>query len=438
MQKKELYNRLIDEYKQLPHNSYKVTWTEEIESHCFGNSFNKDLSECRELFKTHGWKYSTALNTDFTNLAQAGKTLNTYFTVLYNIAKDKISISMFEVGYAFSYKKQRYYPVRRNTPVYCWSKHMYMFVVRNNKYTPRIQMGTISFGGFPEYGTKATEILMNTKTAGLGLGISYRHHMNAKSEYEPLERYTGVKIPAVLKKFVQLHELSDLYKSIKDYNEINKICQFIAANPDIVTAYSYGTGDNQKFSLCNLISHMLFGDGTYAWLIGDSIADCKSLKERSLSLKVTSLKRWQEEHQRRSRLRMLKGVANIKTADMYKNALEGFEYEYELIDNKERLIQESIEMNHCVATYANKINTGGCGIFSIMYKGDRYTLEVGRSSMSDTMNKMMNNPLLCVQLKGKFNTKAPQELEKAVVSKLSKGNTAFLKLHEELQQIAIW
>ena len=48
MQKKELYNRLIDEYKQLPHSSYKATWTEEVETHCFGYAYNKDLSETKE------------------------------------------------------------------------------------------------------------------------------------------------------------------------------------------------------------------------------------------------------------------------------------------------------------------------------------------------------------------------------------------------------
>jgi hypothetical protein len=265
-------------------------------------------------------------------------------------------------------------------------------------------------GGFPQYGTKATEILMNTKIAGSGLGISYRHYMNAKSEYEPLERYAGVKIPAVLKKFVYLHELIDLYKSIKDYNEINKICQFIAANPDVVKEYMFGTGDEQKISLYNLISHMLFGNGTYNWLIADSIGDCKSLKERALSLKVTSLKRWQEEHQRRSRLRMLKGVSNIKTADVYKDALQGLEYEYELIDDKERLIQESLEMSHCVATYANKINSGQCGIFSIMYEGNRYTLEVGK----------VDKYLCSIQLKGKFNAIAPEQLQYKVNNVLLK------------------
>jgi hypothetical protein len=410
MQKKELYNRLIDEYKQLPHSSYKATWTEEVESHCFGYAYNSDLSETKALFKENGWKSNPSTDAEFYKLQCKGKTLNTYLTVLYDIAKDKISIALFQVGYAYSVRKLRYYPIKENLPAFCWSKHMYMFAKIQGKLVPRIQMGTIVLGGFPQYGTKATEILMNTKIAGSGLGISYRHYMNAKSEYEPLERYAGVKIPAVLKKFVYLHELIDLYKSIKDYNEINKICQFIAANPDIVKEYMFGTGDEQKISLYNLISHMLFGNGTYNWLIADSIGDCKSLRERALSLKVTSLKRWQEEHQRRSRLRMLKGVANIKTADVYRNALEGLEYKYELIDDKERLIQESLEMSHCVATYANKINSGHCGIFSIMYEGNRYTLEVGK----------VDKYLCSIQLKGKFNAIAPEQLQYKVNNVLLK------------------
>lgn len=410
MQKKELYNRLIDEYKQLPHSSYKATWTEEVETHCFGYSYNKDLSEAKALFKEHGWKSNPTLDAQYRNLNTLGKTENFYITVLYNIAKDSISISLFSVGYALSYRKQRYYPVRKNIPSFCWSKHMYMFLIRNNKYTPRIQIGTVAFPMFPEYANKATEILMNTKVRGLGLGISYRHYINAKSKHEPLERYAGVKVPAVLKKSVYIHELIDLYKSLKDYNEINKICQFIAANPDVVKEYSHGTGDQEKISLYHLISHMLFGNGTYSWLIADSIGDCKSLRERALSLKVTSLKRWQEEHQRRSRLRMLKGVSNIKTADVYKDALEGLEYEYELIDDKERLIQESLEMGHCVATYANKINSGQCGIFSIMYEGNRYTLEVGK----------VDKYLISIQLKGKFNAIAPEQLQYKVNNVLLK------------------
>ena len=411
--KKELYNRLIDEYKQLPHSSYKATWTDEIESHCFGYEFNRDLSEVKALFKEHGWKSNPTLNVKYTNLGSLGKTNNVYLTVLYDTAKDKISISLFEVGYAFSYRKQRYYPVRRNTPVFCWSKHMYMFSTRNGKTLPRIQMGTIGFGNFALHSYKATELFMNTTNKNSVNGISYRHHMNAKSSYEVLENYTGVKIPAVLKKSFETYNLLDLYKSIKDYNEINKVCQFIAANSDVVKEYMY---DGKMISLPNLLSHMLFGDGTYSWLVSDSMRDCISLKERTLSLKVTSLKRWQDEHRKATARRMAKGISEIKVDKKYTNALDGLEYPYELISTKDRLIQESTELGHCVATYANKINSGDCGIFSVEYEGKRYTLEVKANQFDKGI------AYVPIQFKGLYNCAVPDVLLKTVCDLLYKNS----------------
>lgn len=406
MIKKELFNKLIDEFKELPHSSYKATWTEEVETHCFGYVHNRDLSEAKELFKQHGWKHTQELYTAFSILSSCRKTIKTYLTVLYDTAKDKISISTFETGYDYSYRKQRFYPLRRNTPLFCWSKHMYMFInTVNGKSVPRIQMGTISFGGFPDYSRKATEIFMNTKIAGLGLGLSYRHHMNAKTPFDVIENYTGVKVPKILKNCCIPYQVVDLYRALKDYNEVNKICQYIAKNSKELEYYMI----ENKIDLHVLLSKILFDHAQYNWLVADSIGDCKALKERTLSLKVPSLKRWQEEHQRKTRLRMLKGVKNIKTHDVYKDALKDFAYEYELIDDKERLIQESIEMSHCVATYADRINNGYCGIFSIMYEGSRYTLEVVQSMFSDEKKALSYN-----QLKGKFNSAPPAGLVEAV------------------------
>lgn len=409
MIKKELFNRLIDEFKLLPHSSYKATWTEDIELHCFGYEYNRDLSEAKELFKQHGWKHTQELYTAFSILSSTRKTVKTYLTVLYDTAKDKISISAFETGYAYSYRKQRFYPLRKNTPLFCWSKHMYMFTTTvNGKSVPRIQLGTINLPSFSEYGKKATEVFMNAKGDGNGngnFGISYRYHMNTKTPFDVIENYTGVKVPKILKNCCIPYQVVDLYRALKDYNEVNKICQYIAKNSKELEYYMI----QDKIDLNVLLSKMLFDHAQYNWLVADSIGDCKALKERTLSLKVTSLKRWQEEHQRKTRLRMLKGVKNIKTHDVYKDALKDFAYEYELIDNKERLIQESVEMSHCVATYAERINNGYCGIFSIMYEGSRYTLEVVLSTFSNGKKELSYN-----QLKGKFNSAPPEGLVEAV------------------------
>ena len=222
--------------------------------------------------------------------------------------------------------------------------------------------------------------------------------MNAKNDIEVLERYIGTKIPESLVKNFVIHDLLYLYKGLKDYNEINKLCQYISKNP---------VGGK---SISSVLSEMLFNDKMHQWLISDSINDCISLKKRLLSLKVTSIKRWEQEHLKRTALVRAKGTPNIKTKDVYKNALNEFEYESELIDNKQRLIKESVDMGHCVSTYAYKINNGDCAIFSINYDKIRYTLEVG----------IANNLFLLSQLRGRFNKSAPVELVTSLIDYFDK------------------
>ena len=421
--KKEIFNKLIDEFRKLQHSSYKATFTDEIESHCFGQDNNPDLSEMKAMFAKYGWKGTNKVHFEFEALRT--KSMKVYLTALYDHAKDKISLSIFEVGYKFSQKKNRYFPYKKNNPIFCWSKHMYSFVTRDSKPQPRIQKGNIIIPFIHNYTKVATQVLMNTQ-ANVFYSVNYKHIMNTKTNAEVLNNAVGMHIPQVLIKKFQGYEILDLYATLKDPNEINTLCQYMSKN-------------DVSPSLCETISMMLFNGTEHGWLIRDSMLDCIRLKTKELSFKVKSAKRWQEEHQRRSRLVMLKGVANIKTHDIYKNALDGFEYEYELIDNKERLIQESLEMSHCVATYAHKINSGNCAIFSIMYENQRYTLEVGQASFyTEDMKKMLKNPLVCVQLKGKYNAAPPELLKKAVDYKLSKDNIGLLKLNEAIERMAVW
>lgn len=158
---------------------------------------------------------------------------------------------------------------------------------------------------------------------------------------------------------------------------------------------------------------MLFNDPTQYWLVTDYIGDNLSLKTRNVSLKVKSLKRWQDEHNKASVKRMLKGVPEIKVDEVYKKALEGLEYPYELIETKDRLVQESVELHHCVGTYANRINSGSCAIFSVEYEGERWTLQVRASRIQD---KVRFTP---VQFRGLCNKSAPDLIGKRVAEVLN-------------------
>jgi hypothetical protein len=239
----------------------------------------------------------------------------------------------------------------------------------------------------------------------------------------------GVNVPKALHKFYS-NDVMTLYKTMKDHNQINKLCQFMAKDSGITSGPNVMIDQIVAYpmDLYQTISKMLFGNVHQNWLVRDYVVDNISLKTRNVSLKVTSLKRWQDDHRRASTMRMIQGVSEIKVDKKYNGALNGLEYPYELISSKERLVQESVELGHCVATYANKINSGLCGIFSIEYEGKRWTLEV---SAGDHNGKIGYAP---IQLRGLYNAQAPDLLLSKVSDILHKNsNTTLSKAALEKQ-----
>jgi len=389
MEKLTLFNQLIEEITGLEneYGTHTITIKDNFIMHCFGSIKNKDLSECKKLFAEHGWKYTDELCIKFFELDCKDKISNRYCTVSYFKDTNKISIAGFVTGYAFASRKRRYYPSKINTPLFCYSKKMYSFTkTAEKKVQPRILCGNIITPFFPMIGKLADKIFLNITYNSI-VPLSYRYHLNTKNDYEVLENFIGKKIPKSLKEFTA-YELTLLYRGIKNHNEINKLCQYISKNPI-----------NGR-SISNVLSKMLFNSTDDQWIINDSFQDCITLRKATLSLKVTSKIRWEQEHAQKFNIIRLKGTPEIQTKNVYKNALNNFQYESELINDKQRLLTESIEMSHCVSSYAQRINNGDCAIFSINYSDAKYTLEVGIS----------NNIYQLSQIRGKYNCSAPEEL----------------------------
>lgn len=422
--KKELYNKLIETILGDPslYSSHKVTIKDGLISHCFGHPANKGLEQAKQLFKTKGYKEEDVYS-EAQELSRKGLLVDTYFTILYGEEKDKISSSVFNVGYEYAFHKKRYFPLKRGTPLFCWSKHMYTFVGgRRQKPAPRILTSSISCGGMPRMMALFNKIILGIDYVPK-IALSYRYMMNSKDDFEAIGKRFGVKVPEAMKQF-EPQDLFFLYKTMQDHNQINKVCQFLKSNVhlDLVSGVKVNINDEEvvlfhdryvekhstTLNLHKVLSQMLFGDYHKHWLIRDYIADNLALKKRDVSLKVTSLKRWEDEHNKAAKLRMLKGVPKIETKEYYNNALTGLEYPYELINTKERLVQESVELHHCVATYANKINKGDCAIFSIEYAGERWTLEVAAAQHSGKVSYTL------MQFRGACNKSAPEALQKRV------------------------
>lgn len=409
--KKQIFNKLVEEIKANPelYSTHKVTIKDGLEVHTFGHTSNTDLAEAKALFKELGYKGNDVYN-QANKLASVGKLQNTYLTLLYGEDKDKISVSIFEMGYAYAGKKHRYYPLRKNIPMFAWTKHMYdLQPVGRGRFipNPRIQLGPIGlYGYFPNIGEIITKTLLEVDYIPKA-HISYRHFAGTKNDFEAIGNMFGVRVPQALHKF-SVNDVLMLYKTIQDFNQINKLCQFMAKDPGFMTVDSLFLSCSSPMDLWQTLAKMLFNDPMEYWVVRDYIGDNVSLKKRNVSLKVTSVKRWKDEHQKASIQRMLKGVPKITVDEKYTNALNGLEYPYELISTKERLIQESVELHHCVGTYAHQINSGNCAIFSVTYEGKRWTLQVNKEEYPEgTVFKP-------IQFRGLCNEPAPDKIGKRV------------------------
>jgi hypothetical protein len=359
------------------------------------------------FFEGQSYEYDKQLERAKANLKKGSNVESTganpfkcYISLKYDKVKDKISLARYEVGYGYSYRQKRYYPHRKNYPLLCYSNHLYSFF----RLPKRIGGKTLVRIATPANAQEiCSRIMVNIIYPDLKISnyqfsnIPFRYLNGTDNQLDAYEKMSEVKIPQALKSF-NPESVIDLIKVLKNPNELNTICQYLSKEASKIKEQRTNYDDPFWITL----SDMLFQDkGDHSWLVRDWVGDHKSLG-RKLSLKISSKKRMIDEHAKMAIERMAKSAPEIKVAGMYKNMFKKFPIKgAELILDKERLVQESVEQRHCVATYAHRINQGHCAIVSIPYNGEQYTLEVAIDSDSHMYN---------AQLRGKRNVSAPEEL----------------------------
>lgn len=118
--------------------------------------------------------------------------------------------------------------------------------------------------------------------------------------------------------------------------------------------------------------------GTVVVTINDYIRMCR-LNKTKISLRFKSAKKLKEAHDDLAVRYEGKHTPLIKVPPKSKfNDLRNFlPKDFEWIQTRKRIIQEGIDMRHCVASYASLVNADECAIYSFVYKktGKRYTVE---------------------------------------------------------------
>jgi len=399
----EIFNELCDYVRtsnaQSP-SEPKITETDEYISYCLLiNNFNRDdLAVLKPYIKENGYKQQLVYNKpNWSPNYVVSEAYDRYMTVLYNKEKNKISVNLFDVGYKWAHSKKRYFPLKRNTHIATLSNTLYVIKQKNRNFA----------GGVRVYRGEGVDnniikILCNLPWLPSNLyDVTYRGLVNTNSPEEAIEKQYGVKIPKILKNNFLLQEMVTMCR-LFDEKDFNKICQTLT----VVKA------PDKLVSLDEVMMKIWISGSDQAtyWndlsLVRDYIQECYRLKIKP-SMKMKSRARLETEHRRTTALLMAQGVPEIKPFDCYKDLLAELPYKNEFITKKKRLIQESVEQSHCVASYAHKINSGACGIYSILYDDKQWTLELNKTDKG----------FMIAQCKGLRNQSAPIELIE-VISKL--------------------
>lgn len=178
-----------------------------------------------------------------------------------------------------------------------------------------------------------------------------------------------------------------------------------------------------------LIIHKYFGSDQRGWkILAKSITNLQNLNEDLLkqqdfadtailafkhNTKVNaawSVRRLKEEHDKWALelTNLLFSMDNepLKISDIYLQFSKGFPG---LIEDKKGLALEGLNQKHCVAGYANSVNSGQCAIFNV----NGFTAEVRKAG-----NKLYLN-----QIRGKFNAIAPENIRQNIKNKIEEFNS---------------
>ncbi|TXI90016.1 MAG: hypothetical protein E6Q36_02260 [Chryseobacterium sp.] len=355
--------------------------------------------------------------------------INDYLSILYDLRDDRISVTELQAGYRFNEKKNSYYPIKRKTHRLSLSKKgLYQLINRMpSGYAPRHIFTTEVSGN---------AIIQDIAYVMMGLSfptklrVHNRYVNGAKDDWDIIFNKTGVRIPKALRE-CNPQEVLNVVEVMANPNELNTICQLLSV------------ADKSKWSayykanlLINLISEYMFPQTNNVWdgiitqdksyLIRDYISDLQTLGRKTFTLKMRSEARMRDEHRKMTVLRQLRGVKKIKVSPVYDpiiTTLKEYLPTVEIIDNKNRLVEESEEQQHCVATYADRINRGECLIISLKDgAGKRYTGEINKRPPTVDPNRLGSSYYRYTlnQLQGWRNSGSPEIMRNFLIDVLSK------------------
>lgn len=216
-----------------------------------------------------------------------------------------------------------------------------------------------------------------------------------------------------------VNEIIKFYKLINP-NKVHDITNFVKRNKDnINTLFKTRSGE--------LSANVLY----YYFLSRDNRCDENTLCDyfrmlvdegRKVNLDISSYSTLKSNHDKLSREILLKQNNSRKTlgvSRVFPKIKSTPDIEVEMIRTAKRLDMESFMLNHCVHSYKETIRRGTCAIYSLLYEGERYTLQVNVIKEPKTKDPYIEDKeellsFKAVQLKGKYNYSPPESMKESL------------------------
>lgn len=242
--------------------------------------------------------------------------------------------------------------------------------------------------------------------------VSNKNARIANSLEEAIILECGVRPSKILYKFFENDEnaLINLYKLI-DSNKIHDIINFIRENKEEIIRLKNSFTHNQTFSL--LICYFLTRDNRCDTQILIDYFKMALEHGFKINTKISSyltLKRNHDELSRKILLKIKDTGQRLKINKIFPNIKSIDGLDVNRINTVKRLNHESAMLHHCVHSYKKQINQGQCAIYSLIYEGSAYTLQVGYKNHNVGKDDEYIT-LELKQLKGKYNSNSIESMK---------------------------
>lgn len=267
--------------------------------------------------------------------------------------------------------------------------------------------------------------------------ISNPSARKANSLNEAVEFECGAKPAKIIRRALgnDINEIISLYRLI-DPNQIHNLTNFIKRNhaklDKLINSASYNhskaqsllyfyylSKDSRLMNNSHIAKDYIRMSGQEGLKINLNISSERTIKDRHDEISRAIVERSRDK----SKLRVAKAYPRIKEAPGM---------EIELIKSAERLNLESTILHHCVHSYKRSINNGSCAIYSLLFDGERYTLEVRAKKVeqpaSDGEEPVEDKyKYTAAQLRGKYNCNPPLEMEQYFRDFCNEHNFKFIE-----------